>query len=63
MVTLLGEKVMLTPKFERHLLQRAEQHLLLPGNHSEHKEVFLASFIGFGLSITSDLSFENLYPS
>ena len=41
-VTLLAEQVMLTPQFERYLLQHEEQRLLLAGNHSKHKEISLS---------------------
>ena len=41
-VTFLAEQVMLTPPFERHLLQHEEQRLLVAGNHSKHKEISLS---------------------
>ena len=62
-VTLLEEQVMLTPRSETNLSQRRRTQSLAGKYLLGTQRDFSQSGIGFGLSITADLSFENLYPS
>ena len=62
-VTLLVEQVMLTPRSETNLSQRRRSQSLAGKYLLGTQRDFSRNFHRFWLSITTDLSFENLYPS